>query len=174
MLRYAPLLLAAVLVGCSSPSTKESGTRSARSDLSLTANEKTKSGKKPKTDSGDPTKKTTASRPATQKEVGVATKEFLNFKDVQITAVSDPLDLPEKVEAEVAAKHPDARNVKAYYVSFVRPDPEDDSEKVASQYLLIVGREQKKVKVLEHYDTPSAIESKMGSAWVKENAPPKK
>src|SRR5438270_505482 len=112
MLRCAALVLAATLVGCSqSPSSKEPGPRS-----SATGRKKADGGEA----EAPPAKKAAPAGVPTEPEVRAAAKTYLErqgsgVKDVQVTFVSAPLELPEKKREELGEA---ARDARAYYAGF--------------------------------------------------------
>ncbi len=189
MVRYAALLLAALLVGCSqSPSPKEPGPGSSRLKNRLTAGTDKKSDSDRKSDRQ--TKKDSGSKPAgdsngertgppTEAEVKAAARTFLErspdfaVADVQVTFVSPPLDVPEKKKQAVAS--PSLRDVRAYYIGFTAINLALNEKLSSRNYLVLAGREPAGVKVLACYkDDEKRIAAQMGQDWLKKNPPPQK
>jgi hypothetical protein len=174
--RYAALILAALLVGCSSPSRKEqaNGDSGSKKNLTTGADRKVKVAK-----GSDNVKKAGPTGPPTEQEVRAAATTYLTqrnakLRDLTIKSVSAPLDVPEQKAKELAS--PSTRDVKAYYISYkaFNQDPNVNDWVDSPGHVLIVGRDPDGVKVLAYYDSTSDIEKHLGGDWVTKNPPPQK
>jgi hypothetical protein len=183
MVRYAALMMAALVVGCSqSPSPKEPGPSSrgasAKNGRASKSDTKTNSsgGRESQDNTGEsPRTKVEPTGPLAEKEVRTAAVSYLTqpgkVKDVEITFVSTPIDIPQSKQKELSSS---ARDVKAYYVGFTGHNLIVDDRLESKNYLLIVGREPDGVKVLASYHDPQTIEQQLGKKWLTDNPPPQK
>jgi hypothetical protein len=179
--RHAVLLLAVVVVGCGqSPSPRDPGPsrRAAGPKTGLTKGADNKKEKdQDRTEQASKTEKKPVAGPPTEKEVRTAAVQFLGqpggkIKDVEVTFVSGPLDVPPSKRDQLAS--PSTKDVKAYYVDFTATNLVLNEKLESRHYLLIVGREGDDVKVLATYDNTRTIEQQMGKDWFTKNPPPQK
>jgi hypothetical protein len=179
MVRCTALLLV-VLVGCSqSPAPKEPGPRSrtsARASLKGGADRNTTDRAKAEAPAEPAKKKVEPTGPPTGQEVRSVAKDYLGrvgsgVKDVEVTFVSAPIDLPEKKKEELESS---ARDARAYYVGFTGNNLALGEKVESKNYVLLVGRAPEGVKVLGCCDSVRAIEGQLGQDWLRKNAPPQK
>jgi hypothetical protein len=181
MLRYAALLVAVVLVGCTQ-TPKETASDTSRTKGRLTGN--SDSGKKPdrqaKKDSGksDGDRKVERTGPPSKDEVKEAAKEYLptapgfSVANVDVTSVWQPLDVPEKKKQALAP--PSVKGVWAYYIDFTATNTELNEKLPSKNYLVLVAREAGgRARALACYKEDKVV-AEMGQDWFKKNPPPQK
>jgi hypothetical protein len=172
-------MLAVVLAGCGqTPSARDPGPsqRAAGPKRNLAKGADGKSQADSDRKRTDTDRKTAPTGPPTEKEVRTAAVRFLTqperVKDVEVTFVSAPLDVPESKVKQLAS--PSTRDVRAYYVDFTATNLVLNERLPSHHYLLLVGRDGDGVKVLASYDNIRTVEQQMGKDWFTKNPPPQK
>jgi hypothetical protein len=190
MCRYAVLLVAVVLLGCTqTPKESDSDASGTKERQKRKVTARSDSGKKPdqkaKKDGGksDGDKKPDRTGPPSKDEVkqavkdGLPTAQGFSVANVDVTSVSQSMEVPEKKKQALAA--PSVKGVWAYYVDFTANNLDAGNEKFSSKnYLVLVAREASGgVKLLACYKDPvdyrKKVVEEMGQDWLDRNPPPK-